>query len=678
MPNNNTLGEVQKLQDAIFASNYGLPRDFIKKNSDTIYKANKAVNDVLIGYGLNNVTSNSNSLQELNYLVSSSIRFKRNLDDYKNMDNGDLDPVTGMKTITPIGNIDSNEREIVENAAQMYQSFLNVTAEYRGVVNIIPEIDRAIKNIVRDVLSVSELSGKVFNKVYDDDDAVGGMNEEAKKATKICNDLILKEIIEKNELEEKFKRWTYESVVCGAKPVAFIPYDYIIRQLNNLNTKEQNLNIDVNKFRQSVASGESFPICESDTQNKKFYETSVESSFSEMIDINKIDGGDVETKAEEAFDKLFDDDICDAYANFCDENVPKGYESIINRIAEVRDSNVRNYQISGSRSTEANEQLELLESTQKSYKTKQEELKELSKDEKRKLAKKGLKQLARFIDENIDVVKSGASSAFIANKVMRQKDRYSSFYNLGENYYMAEGIKNKFNKDENNKNTSGGSTMDDFDNQSMLGKECLIVPYSPESVVPINVNGEYMGFYCMEYEHSTGPTWKHRKRSGSFTDYVLQQGYGNDSNFLGGNAPMVAYGGADPLENNLYSPLALYNYSVNQYLYGGMDQQDQRFDIMKTVVLRVLAHRLRDPDLADNKVFKDAVMHMLRNDVLVRRKVQFTFIPPEYMCYMTYQVDDDGIPKSILDGTLFFAYMYISSVVSSAMIKMLKSSDKEK
>ena len=37
-----------------------------------------------------------------------------------------------------------------------------------------------------------------------------------------------------------------------------------------------------------------------------------------------------------------------------------------------------------------------------------------------------------------------------------------------------------------------------------------------------------------------------------------------------------------------------------------------------------------------------------------------------------------GLPKSILDGTLLWAYMYISSMLSSAMIKMLKSADKEK
>ena len=219
----------------------------------------------------------------------------------------------------------------------------------------------------------------------------------------------------------------------------------------------------------------------------------------------------------------------------------------------------------------------------------------------------------------------------------------------------------------------------DFDTSSQFAKECLIVPYAPEDVIPININGEYLGFYAIEYDNITGPNGKKKYRGGSFTDYVQQHGFGDDKAFVtGSGSPPMAYGGADPLENSLYSPVSLYNYSASQFMYGGTDKDDERFDILKTVVLRVLSHRLRDPDLVENKLFKDAVMNLLRNDVLMKKRVQFTYIPPEYMCYMTYDTDDEGLPVSILDGTLFFAYLYISSIVSSGMIKLLKSSDKEK
>ena len=84
-----------------------------------------------------------------------------------------------------------------------------------------------------------------------------------------------------------------------------------------------------------------------------------------------------------------------------------------------------------------------------------------------------MKQLARFIDDHIDVVKSGASSAFIANKIMNQKDRYNKFYDLGKNYYMAEGIKESKNNKSDNTTYSSSDKLQ-FDNTTLLGySKCI-------------------------------------------------------------------------------------------------------------------------------------------------------------------------------------------------------------
>lgn len=678
--------DIKALQDMVFSSNYGLSRDFIDKNSDLVLKSNKAVTDTLAGFGINTIDRSSNSIQDLTSLVSQSIRFRGNNNKaVATLRNGFLssddsvDALTGIKSITPIGNADASEHDIINAFAAMHQSFLNVTEEYRGVAELIPEVGRAIRNIVRDILSVSELSGRALNKLYEDDTVTDAVNDKTKTNTYICNKILMDEIVDKNKLEKKLKRWTWESAVCGVKPIAFIPYDYIIRQLQ-ANSDKYNLGINVSKFSTAVKSGESCPVCESKKQEEAFIENSVESSFADMFDIEKLNGADPDLKATEAYDAILTDDLVEAYAKSCESDFFGAYQDAEARLAKAKDDEVRLYQITGEKSQEATQQIELLDSLTKKYSDKKKAWDEKKEDQRKADAKAGLRELARFIDEHIDVVKPGASSAMIANKIMNERDRYSHMYNLGENYYMAEGLQRKQkNNKKANDGTRDGVNDPDFvyDNKSELGKECLIVPYSPESVIPINVNGEYMGFYALEYENEIGPMWKKKRRSGTFTDYVKNQGLGDDAALLGGTSPMVAYGGADPLENNLYSPLAMYNYSANAYMTGEAEM-DERFDLMKIVTLRVLAHRLRDPDLADNKLFKDAVMALLRNDCMTKRKVQFTFIPPEFMCYMTYKVDDDGIPKSILDGTLLWAYMYLSSVLSSAMIKMLKSADKEK
>ena len=684
---NNLTDQIKDIQDMVYASNYGLSRDFVEHNSDLVLKSNKAINDVLVGFGVTSLNNSKNSMQTLASLVSQSIRFRGgSINKAKgvfNTDDPNLDTITGIKEIIPLGNIDNSENDIINQFSTMYRSFLNVTSEYRGVVEIIPEVDRAIKNIARDIFSVSELSGRALNKIYTSDSVNGSISDKDSQTIYTCNKLIQEEIIDKNKLEKKLKRWIYESLVCGVKPIAFIPYDYVIRQMNQLNKYDSGLNLNVERVSEKINSRESFSICENEAQEKKLYETSVESSFEDMIDRNKLSNGTTaEKKACEMYDQLLDDDLVEAFANDWESRFNKSCESINKIKTKVYDESERYSMIYGSKSEESLKQLDILESLTTSFSKVKEQQKTLKEPDKKKKAREGLRVLARFIDEHIDVVKPGASSAFIANKLTNQKDRYSKMYNLGENYYMAEGLSKRqkdTNQLKNDATKSNPLSGYDFDTEgSLLGKECIIIPYSPESIVPININGEYMGFYALEYENEAGPGYKHRRRTGSFTDYVKAQGFGDDAALLGSQMSMVSYGGADPLENNLYSPLALYNYSINEYMNGDNEQLDRRYDIMKTVTLRVLAHRLKDPDLVDNKIFKDAVMTMLRNDCLSSKKVQFTFIPPEYMCYMTYATDDDGIPISILNGTLLWAYMYISSVLSSAMIKMLKSADKEK
>lgn len=662
---------IKELQEQLFSSNYGLSKKFLDTNKDEVFKSNKAVNDVLADFGVGN-RGVANSLRDLARVVSKTIRFTdRYHEDASRTDK------SGIRSLTPMGNIDQAEQQVLAQSAQQYKAFLDTCPEYRGIVNIIPQVKRAINNIVRDILNVSELTGKCFNNVYGDVETISNkqLSKEEEEDIARCSDKI-KEIIKRNKLEEKNKRWIFESCVCGVKPVAFFPYKHIIDELKSV-SEEYNIRYD-SSVADRVLSGEGCsPISTDSSSQKKFENCAVEHSIEDLVratkNVNSVES--VELKAKETLDDILDDlvdDYARAYESLFTEEYNK-FESVYNRMGNNDTAFV---------STEAagiDPNSELIEKVADSYRDNKMKLDSIKDEERKQKAKDGLKALAKWFDSNIDVVKPQFSTTYIANKHTKQRDRYKNFYSLGKDYKMAEGIGERMTAVSGEKKTddvSGG-----FDTSPTFAKECLVVPYAPEMVIPINVNGEYLGFYAIEYDNVAGPYGGsgRKSRSGSFTDYVQQQGFGNDKNFISGaGQPAMAYGAADPLENSLYSPVSLYNYSATQFMNGGSDKDDEKFDVLKTVVLRVLSHRLRDPDLADNKIFKDAVMTMLRNDMLIKKRVQFTYIPPEFMCYMTYKTDDEGLPVSILDGTLFFAYLYISSIVSSGMIKLLKSSDKEK
>ena len=44
---NDLSNEIKNIQDMVYASNYGLSRDFVEHNSDLVLKSNKAINRLL-------------------------------------------------------------------------------------------------------------------------------------------------------------------------------------------------------------------------------------------------------------------------------------------------------------------------------------------------------------------------------------------------------------------------------------------------------------------------------------------------------------------------------------------------------------------------------------------------------------------------------------------------------
>jgi hypothetical protein len=671
------LEGIEEIQDALYAANTGLSRSFVKNNEKKIQISNAAVANVLQGFGYGIVGDNANSISELANIVQQTIISERR-DTRTLLRPGESDDPTGIKMLTPMGNIDSAEQEIISTNAAMFQSFFTRTMEYRGVVELIPEVKRAIENIIRDIVNVSDLTNKAFNNVYENKYNI--YTTEQDKSNDIRkNNLILDEIVEKNKLEVKFKRWLFESAVCGVKPVAFIPYSYIFNQLKNTAGKNK-FEFKIEDYQDKIRNGESFKLFETKEKAENFYRSSVEHSLIDCVhNLDKVKSGESAPGITftDLLKDILDDESVESYADVIEDDINRSVEML----------NFENYTLNDSRKKQEfigaesdaikqiDDKLDLIDKLTGTYKDKQKKIKELNKEERVREARKGLTEFVEFIDDHVKVPKRDSSTIIFADKLLREKDRYESLYSLGRDYKMPENLKKEGYMDPN---SIKEDTIGAFDIKSSLGKECLIVPYSPESVIPISINGEYAGFYCLEYEHIVGGQWKSRRKTGSFTDYIKQQGIGDDDALLGGG--MSNYGVSDPLENTLYSPMSFYNFNASKYFNGSMDNinDDRRFDIMKTIILRVLSHRLHDPDLVDNKLFKDAVMHLLRNDILVKNKIQFTYIPPEYMCYITWKVDDDGVPISMLSGALYDAYQHISSKTASGMIKLLKSSDKEK
>lgn len=672
---------IRELIDTQHANNYGLSKSFMDKNRDLITSANKSINEVLLGYGMSDHNTTYNSLKELVNVVNSSIRYTQRADKLMHADNED--PATGIRGISPVGNANLVENQLIGEHALKYQGYFSRLREYQGIVNLISPLKRAIRNMTRDILTTSDLNRKLFNSVYDPT-LNKALPIETSETEKIRgNDLIRTKIIEPNNLETRLKSWTKDAIIYGVKPIACFPYEVIINQTKML-AENNHMSINENGFR----SGESYSLVDKE-QCKRLEEVAYERSMESAVATEHPDfDGDASLLADDIYDEIIDSTpgLLEEFASECELQFKRTGEDIQNTkdsiASDVISNQLKHDDAALMKSTES---MDWIDNIQSNYNDTKKKFHSMSEDEQKKQARLGLRNLMKEIDNNIIVSKKNTSAASISNKILAHRDRYKNFYDLGKDYISPE----KMNEDNVIHSGDRGGKKNRVDPNSPftmstkeLSNKCLIVPYQPESVIPIMVNDVITGYYCLEYEYTVGDAWKNRKKANSFTDYVTQQGFGDggDKHLLQGNGLSMAYGGADPVDINAQTPMSMYNFPIQQYLSGGDQDVDtaKKYDTMKMIVLKILSRRLHDPELVDDNTFKDAVMTMLRTDALIRNKVQFTFVPPEYMIYYTYDVDSDGMPESALSGILFYAYLYISSVISSAMIKVLKSSDKEK
>ena len=635
---------IKALQDLTHADTYGIDRSILEKNEKVVKDANQSVISIMSKYGgYETSTKGTNPIEELSLIVRRSIRTDT-LHKTTFINEG-MNDDSGFRNISHMGSLDSSELEMINSNSIIFNNYFALVPEYNNVVKLIPEVDRVIKIISRDVLNPSELTKRSFNHVYN---ANKDLDIDEAQASRI-NKLIIDEIIEPNKLEKKFKNWVYSAAVTGVKPIAIFPYTQINNQLESINM--ENKETKLRKFHKSIESGSMGSIFENDKDEQSFFNNyGYESSITQLPNNDTL------------YEEILDDSLIDDYFETCKHNAIESTEAYFENKSEI-------VNIFSQESTIS----ETLEYQKNEYSEWRKSVESIDVTERRTKLRDKLKSLVNYIDDSILVVKPEASMISEAQKVLRKKDRYDALKTLDKQVARSPDEFLQYNKREKLKREDK-----DLNFKSDILEDALIVEYQPDTIIPISVGGQYVGFYAMEYEALYGPEWKSRRKTTSFTDFISATGYGSDNDMVTGVGPLVTSNAKDPIESNAFSPVSLFNYNVSKYVSHGANQDDARTEVLKTIVLKTLSRKLKDPELADNKAFKDAIMSLLRNDYLLKKQMQFTFIPPENMVYMTYDEDEDGVPKSIMDGALFFAYMYLSSIISSLMIKLLKSADKEK
>lgn len=671
----------------IAADSYNLTPNFFEKNKEIFERINDSVNSIVKSYGFNNKNNSDivNPLKNYNRVLFNTID-RRNLQDkLMNLQPSNLD--SGMSSIASEDTTNSLEEGIVSSFQKITSESFALMDEYRIACELIPELKRVIKLIVRDIINANEITKRSIHDVYSvsEDDT-----ETSADDIDEINKLIDKNITEKYHIEEKLEIWLYEALTTGAKPLLVVPYRDIIKQalaLSSVQNKDGSYKAGASTNANNIAMGleglddmgiedleaygyeniDLFKLdrnLKSNTICKKHDIKKMKYNYQSQEDIDEY------TKSFEDFAAdIIDDDMVNTIYESGMEEIQRTYE------LEYEKANKQYHMEHGAEDVDYTDKVfetsnnikDFLNNLGEASKEGENEESDEEKFKRRLVAEEKIKnnikrRLSEFVcqvDSNIDIVDDGFSSL-----------------NLTKTSFMK-----RMNKKKINKNLVDGIYIEDIDTLDKLcddfDGEVLIHELNPENCIPVSIGSQHIQYYIFETEAYEGASTSSSRRSTSFANIVASTGYGNDKAVINASNG-VSLVPNDPALSSVFNPANFGN--INMPLQGNdvFENDGTRIDIMKQIVYRTLAKRMCDPSLSENKSFTDAIMNLIRQGYIVNRQIKFTSVPATNVVYLAHDIDDKGLPHSILDGTLLQIYMYLAGIVSMTLNIVNKSSDKEK
>ena len=669
-----------RADDIIAADSYNLTPGFFEKYKPIFDKINDSVNSIVKSYGFNNKNNSDivNPLKNYNRVLYNSIDKRNKQDNLLNLQPSGLD--SGIRSISMEDTSNGLEEGIISSFQKITSESFALMDEYRICCDLIPELKRVIKLIVRDIINANEITKRSIHDVYTvrEDDTDTSSDDIVE-----INKLIDREITEKYHIEEKLEIWLYEALTTGAKPLLIIPYRDIVKQALALSSTQKSdgtfsTSVNGNNVAMSMEALDALGIEELEAygvENIDLFKMDkvIKNDIFKDHGIKKIKynyrSQEDNLEYTKSFENFVSDIIDDEMVNSIYEN---GVEEILNtydiEYKKAEDENKNRLE----HGLEADESLFETSNNIKDFLNKigvknsdsEENSDENQKriEQERNIKENIKKRLSEFvcqIDSNINIV----------------SDEFSSL-NLTKNTFMK-----RMNKKKNDKNLIDGIYIDDpsilDDVCDQFDGEVLIHELNPENCIPVSIGSQHIQYYIFEKESYEGPSTSSSRRTTSFANIIASTGLGNDKAVINASNG-VSLVPNDPSLSSVFNPANFGN--INMPIQGNnvFDNDSSRVDIMKQIVYRTLAKRMCDPSLSENKSFTDAIMNLIRQGYIINRQIKFTCVPATNVVYLAHDIDDKGLPHSILDGTLLQIYMYLAGIVAMTMNIVNKSSDKEK
>jgi hypothetical protein len=659
------------LTSIIESDNMKISSTFFEKYKDTFNEIKNSMNDILSTYGYNQASNlQGSAIENFKGILLQTIN--KNTLNREVMDIPNSGLTSGIRSITDKNMFGVNsENQIIESFQKLTSEIFSLMDEYWVAVSLIPQIKRVLNLLIRDILNADEITKRCIKHVYAPTNIKNSdINEEDIQKV---NDIIDYKITEGYKIKSKLKIWLYEMLIKGAKPILVLPYKDVIRQAVTLSQNPE-INYSTEDFN-TLSLEELYEIANEkiDINSFKFRNKLEKDIFVDKKRKNRFKSTE-EDLEQDFYNKNYDDIITDDIINeFYDAGLEQ-LQQTLNLEIEIAEKERRKAR--NSFGIESNEDVGYSETSQKTIDALTNTIKVLSdnstKEEKDRIKNEEMKlkvknkikdQLQMFmanIDENVDLVKNDYNTLNLAKKEILGKGKYDK-----QNKNIIDGMYIR-NKDQ----------LEEMINS--VDKEVLLIELEPENVIPIVNGSEHIGYYIFEKNVYQGPTQSTSKRTASFAKLLASTGYKNDSALLS-TANGLSLSPDDPSVASVFSPMS-FTQPGNNIDLGITDPLDgnRRIEILKQIIYKTIANKIDNPSLIDARSFQDSIMNLLRQGYILNRRVQFTFVPLVNMVYFAHDLDDKGLPHSILDGSLLDIYIYLAALISSTLGVVQNSASEEK
>ena len=669
--------------DMVTSTVYGLSPSFIKKHDSIIESTKKVLSDRMAAdrsalvRGTVDSEKTSSAAEYAKIIAKSIIPSDKDLLMRSLKHSDKYGQPSGSHSINSesISNTDESidilsDGTAIEELMSELQNHFALMPEYNKIIDIIPELGKAVEMIVRDIVNSDEFTQKYITNFYEES------NVEVKKDVEIK----IKELLDEYDFEGKIRRWIFKAEVVGVKPFSILPQDDVVSLINTeikkrkaqgFSTESDNL---IPRDIKSLFSEESFlqkslldPIYET---YKKISTNTISIESSDELERTKRSVNDILNPFMES---IITDDITQEWESICLEEFEYAVKDL--RIDNINDD---------SKQKKISEEYD---NFMKNYNSKENLI---------------LKN-SRLRDQFKDLVVSLERCIEIVDPL--KGPLYQGLSNVNNNHYTSNGYSEESGsiedfykigrKDKSKKPAKiiniGGFEIDISENpinsdeyaKVVKNKRAILTDYEPEHVIPISVGSTHVGYYVVEYLRTSGDNFMMLKKDrGSFADIVRRIGLGEDGALIK-NTGTTASDSNNPFSSGVFAPSTIMAPIVSggpstPFSKIGRDGKSSRKnELLKAIIIKMIAKKIGDDKLINNGTFQSSVMNLVRDDLIWKNNVRFTFIPESHMVYMSRELNADGLPLSAFNGTLFTCYSYIASMISSLLMKVMKSSDVE-